>query len=53
MYTPRQVDAYLFLSRRRVKRESALALSIAASGSRGEPREVKKLIGTWNKAEPE
>lgn len=51
-YTPKQIDAYLFLAERRKKKEAAMALSIAASGARGDPRTVSKRVKEWSKGEP-
>lgn len=51
-YTPRQADAYLALAAMRKKKMAALELSISASGSRGNPSEVKKQIKDWSKGEP-
>lgn len=51
-YTPRQMEGYLFLAARRKLKEAALNLSIATSGARGEPREVRSRIKDWSKGEP-
>lgn len=48
-YTPRQVEGLLFLAERRKRKEAALALTIATTGSRGEQSVVKKQLKDWTK----
>lgn len=47
-YSPRQVEGLLFLAERRKRHEAALDLSIAATGARGDPKDVTTQIKTWS-----
>lgn len=49
-YTPRQIEAFLFLAGRRIKRGMAKDLVVAAS-SRGKQKDVTGLIKKWSKGE--
>lgn len=50
-YTPRRLNAFLFLARRRHKMDDAQALSIAFMGAHGDQKAVKKTIAEWEKGE--
>jgi hypothetical protein len=48
-YTPRQIQAYLFIAGRRRKAEAAEQLSIGSMAARGDPKAVKKQLQKWRK----
>ena len=47
--TPRQLFAYRRLAEKRIQRERAIALSIAAMAARGKGEEINKTIRKWSR----
>ena len=43
-YTPKQLNGFLGFASKRMKREAAHQLSLGAMASRGDPKELKKIL---------
>lgn len=48
-YTPKQISGFLWFASKRLKVKAAEALSIQFNASRGDPKEVKRMIGEWSR----
>lgn len=48
-YTPRQIQAYVFIAHKRMLREYITKLSMESLASRGAPKELKRQLRDWKR----